>query len=70
MIKIKGISSLQGEVVTARDIRGGASLILAALIAKGMTKINNSEQIYRGYENIDKKLKSLGANIELIEYER
>ena len=69
IIKIKGISSLQGEVVTARDIRGGASLILAALIAKGMTKINNCRQIYRGYENIDKKLKYLGVNIELIDYE-
>ena len=69
IIKIKGPSSLQGAVVTARDIRGGASLTLAALIAKGMTRINNSEQIYRGYENIDKKLKHLGVKIELIDYE-
>lgn len=69
IITIKGRSILRGRVVTARDIRGGASLVLAALIAKGITQINNSDQIYRGYEAIDKKLKKLGVKIELIEYD-
>jgi len=50
--------------VTSNDIRGGASLILAALAAEGKSKIRNVFQIDRGYENIEKKLQSLNANIE------
>lgn len=62
---IKGLRRLSGANVDATDLRGGASLVIAALSAKGKTKINNIEYILRGYENLDKKLNSLGADIEL-----
>ncbi|KAE8733640.1 UDP-N-acetylglucosamine 1-carboxyvinyltransferase isoform 2 [Hibiscus syriacus] len=57
-------SSLCGSPVTARDLRGGASLILAGLAAKGTTVILKIEHIERGYEKIDTKLQILGADIE------
>ena len=62
---IKGCRKLYGANVSATDLRGGASLILAGLSAKGKTIIDNSKYILRGYEDIDKKLQSLGANITL-----
>ncbi|GMI85350.1 hypothetical protein HRI_002204300 [Hibiscus trionum] len=61
--KDKG-SSLCGSRVIARDLRGGASLILAGLAAKGTTEIHRIEHIERGYENIVTKLQNLGADIE------
>ena len=64
---IKGTRRLYGTNVDATDLRGGASLILAGLNAKGKTIVNNAKYILRGYENLDKKLQSLGAKIELIE---
>ncbi len=63
---IKGTRKLFGGTVEATDLRGGASLILAGLNAKGKTTVNNANYILRGYENLDKKLASLGAKIELI----
>ncbi len=51
--------------ITATDIRAGATLILAALIAKGTSKIHNVHQIERGYERFDEKLKKLGADIKI-----
>ena len=60
---VKGVKKLVGTEVTATDLRGGAALAVAALAAKGITKINNIEHILRGYENFDKKLRILGANI-------
>ncbi|XP_039002648.1 UDP-N-acetylglucosamine 1-carboxyvinyltransferase-like [Hibiscus syriacus] len=57
-------SSLCGSPVIARDLRGGASLILAGLAAKGTTEIHKIEHIERGYEKIDTKLQILGADIE------
>lgn len=60
---IKGVKKLEGATVTAKDLRGGAALILAGLIADGETIVKNSHFIKRGYEHIDKDLKSLGANI-------
>ncbi len=62
---IKGTRRLYGANVEATDLRGGASLIIAGLNAKGTTIVNNAKYILRGYENLDKKLNSLGANIEL-----
>ena len=53
----------------ATDLRGGASLVIAALNAKGKTKIENIEYILRGYENFDKKLKDIGAKIVIEEGE-
>jgi len=63
---IKGTRKLSHAVIEATDLRGGAALVLAGLIAKGKTKVNNIEYILRGYENLDKKLNKVGAKIELI----
>ena len=60
---IKGIKRLQGANVVATDLRGGAALVLEALVAKGVTEINNIHYILRGYEKIEEKLKLLGAKI-------
>lgn len=64
MAVIKGIKKLSSAEVEATDLRGGAALCTAALSANGMTKINNIEHILRGYEDLDKKLNTLGAKIE------
>jgi UDP-N-acetylglucosamine 1-carboxyvinyltransferase len=60
-------SSLNATKMTSPDIRAGISLLIAALSAKGTSVINNIEQIDRGYENIEARLKSIGAKIERIE---
>ena len=62
---IKGTRKLYGAKVEATDLRGGVCLVLAGLTAKGKTIVNNAKYILRGYENLDKKLSSLGAKIEL-----
>ncbi len=64
---IKGVRKLSKANVRATDLRGGASLVIAALNARGRTYIDNIEYILRGYENLDKKLRSLGANINIEE---
>ncbi len=61
-------SSLKATKMTSPDIRAGISLLIAALSAKGTSIINNIEQIDRGYENIEARLKSIGAKIERIEH--
>jgi len=53
-------------VVDTPDLRGGASLIIGALIADGETVINNIYQIDRGYEKIEERLQKLGADIKRI----
>ena len=60
-------SQLKATKMTSPDIRAGISLLIAALSAKGTSIINNIEQIDRGYENIEERLKSIGARIERIE---
>lgn len=62
---VKGVRKLSGAVVEATDLRGGAAVVLAGLVAKGKTRVNNIEYILRGYENLDKKLDKIGANIKL-----
>jgi UDP-N-acetylglucosamine 1-carboxyvinyltransferase len=62
---IFGPTKLRGKTVNATDLRAGASLVLAALIAEGTTTINNADYILRGYEHVTEKLTSLGAKIEL-----
>ena len=57
-------SSLKATTMSSPDIRAGISLLIAALSAKGESVIQNIEQIDRGYENIDDRLKSIGASIE------
>ena len=60
---IKGVKSIYGAEVMATDLRASVSLILAALKAKGKTKINRIYHLDRGYENIDLKLSNCGAEI-------
>ncbi len=62
---IKGTKRIQGASVVASDLRGGAALVLEALVAKGVTQLDNVHYILRGYENIVDKLKNLGAKIYL-----
>lgn len=64
---IKGKTTLKGTDVTSTDLRAGASLVAAALIAEGETVIHEVEHILRGYENIVEKLSHVGANIKIIE---
>tara|TARA_B100000586_G_scaffold112754_1_gene81206 strand:- start:285 stop:1298 length:1014 start_codon:yes stop_codon:yes gene_type:complete len=59
-------SSLKATTMTSPDIRAGISLLIAALSAKGTSTIHNIEQIDRGYEDIEARLKSIGAKIERI----
>lgn len=59
--------SLRGIVMSSPDIRAGVALLIAALSAKGRSQIDNIEQIDRGYQNIDGRLRALGAEIERIE---
>lgn len=61
---ISGPKKLYGEHVVASDLRGGASLVVAALMAKGETIIDNAYHIFRGYDSIKEKLRALGADIE------
>ena len=60
-------SSLRATTMSSPDIRAGISLLIAALSAKGTSSIHNIEQIDRGYERIDERLRSIGAKIERIE---
>ena len=64
---IFGPTPLNANKITGMDIRAGASLIIAALISKGKSEIYGVEQIDRGYEKIDEKLRKLGAEIKRIE---
>jgi UDP-N-acetylglucosamine 1-carboxyvinyltransferase len=59
-------SSLKATVMSSPDIRAGVSLLIAALSADGVSTIHNIEQIDRGYDKIDEKLRALGAKIERI----
>lgn len=60
---VKGVDLLHGERVIARDLRGGAALVIAGLVAEGETIIENAEIIDRGYYEIEKSLSDLGADI-------
>lgn len=62
-----GPNQLTGAEVRATDLRAGAALVTAGLMAKGRTEISNIEFILRGYSNIIEKLRALGADITLIE---
>lgn len=64
---IKGKTPLAGRKVVATDLRAGASMMVAGMIAKGTTTITNIEHILRGYENIVDKLSNVGADIKLID---
>ena len=64
---IEGVKTLQGCRVNSTDLRGGAALIIAGLVAKNTTEVHNIEHVDRGYENFEEKLKALGARIERVE---
>jgi len=64
---IKGKTDLIGTTVIATDLRAGAAMMVAGMIAKGTTTISNIEHILRGYENIVEKLNNVGGNIQLVE---
>jgi UDP-N-acetylglucosamine 1-carboxyvinyltransferase len=63
---IDGPSRLRGATVRASDLRAGSALILAGLVAEGETEIRDIHHVDRGYEQIDAKLRGLGAQIERI----
>ncbi|MGN1088784.1 MAG: UDP-N-acetylglucosamine 1-carboxyvinyltransferase [Huintestinicola sp.] len=60
---IEGVGQLMGAPVTAPDLRAGAALVIAALAASGVTEIDDIYHIERGYEDIEQKLRALGADI-------
>lgn len=67
-LHILGSTTLTGKVVNATDLRAGACLVLAGLKANGETVVENVEHVLRGYEDIIGKLSSVGAKIEIEEY--
>ena len=62
---VKGTKKLVGTTVEATDLRGGATLVLAGLVAKGQTTVTNVEHILRGYEALDRKLNKIGAKVQV-----
>ena len=64
-IIVKGKTLLTGDVVQATDLRAGACLVLAGLLADRKTEIINIEHVLRGYENLVQKLDDVGADITL-----
>lgn len=64
---VYGVEKLHGVTVQAKDLRGGAALVLAGLTAEGKTSVEGYSYIVRGYENICRDLATLGAKIRLIE---
>lgn len=63
---IKGTRKLYGTDVKATDLRGGACMVLAGLVAKGKTNVDDIKYILRGYEELDEKINSLGGNIKVL----
>lgn len=62
----EGVNNLYGAPVSATDLRAGAALIIAGILANGETSITNIYHIDRGYENIEEKFRNLGANIQRV----
>jgi UDP-N-acetylglucosamine 1-carboxyvinyltransferase len=60
---IKGVSQLSGAPVEANDIRAGAALVIAGLVAEGTTEVHGVEHIDRGYEQFDQRLRALGGDV-------
>jgi UDP-N-acetylglucosamine 1-carboxyvinyltransferase len=67
---IQGVGQLQGASVMASDLRASAALVLAGLVAKGVTRIDRVYHIDRGYEKIEQKLVAVGAHIERVKESR
>ena len=60
---VSGVEKLEGAPVMATDIRASSALLLAAMVAEGETKVLRIYHIERGYEDIENKLRALGADI-------
>ncbi len=65
-VLITGPTPLYGQEIKSFDLRAGATMIIAGLLAEGETVINDAEVVFRGYEAIDEKLRRLGAKIEFV----
>ena len=65
-VVVNGPTKLYGTKMESPDLRAGISLVIAAMIAEGESEIENIYQIDRGYEDIEARLKNLGADIERI----
>ena len=65
-VQIEGVEALKGAEIEAKELRGGASLVLAGLIASGKTIVKNINFIDRGYDKLEKVLSMLGARIRRI----
>ena len=63
---VRGVEGLSGAPVEARDIRGGAALVIAGLAARGATRVGGIQHIARGYQGMDSKLQDIGADILLV----
>ncbi|MDT2738332.1 UDP-N-acetylglucosamine 1-carboxyvinyltransferase [Enterococcus canintestini] len=70
MMILNGPKQLHGAEVIASDLRAGACLVIAGLMAEGTTTITNVEYILRGYDHIVEKLTALGADVQMVETER
>lgn len=64
---VQGVEKLYGGRVTARDLRGGAALVLAALKAEGITQVDQAGLVDRGYDHLERQLSALGAKIRRIQ---
>lgn len=64
---VDGVEGLSGAKVQAPDLRAGAALVIAGLVAEGYTYVENIEYVERGYESFEKKLRNLGASIEKVD---
>jgi UDP-N-acetylglucosamine 1-carboxyvinyltransferase len=62
---VKGVERLSGAPVLSTDLRGGAALVLAGLVADGETEVGDTQHIFRGYEGFVPKLAALGADISI-----
>jgi UDP-N-acetylglucosamine 1-carboxyvinyltransferase len=63
---VRGVPKLYGTSVSATDLRGGASLIVAGLGADGLTEVSNVHYIDRGYQEVETVLASVGANVKRV----
>ena len=64
---VRGVETLYGARVTARDLRGGAALVLAGLRAQGVTQVDRADLIDRGYDHLENQLCALGGKVTRIE---
>ena len=65
-VVVSGPTELRGKKLASPDLRAGITLVLAGMVAKGTTTIENIYQIDRGYEKIEERLQSIGADIKRI----